>query len=79
MSYPLTTLAAGGLTSRRPAGTTAGGGPPTSTVTRSTRTRPSRRTLLLCVAPGLVSNDRLSGLKATLQTTRVNVPGAGKP
>ena len=38
-----------------------------------------RRTLLLCVAPGLASNDRLSGLDATLQTTRVNVPGAGKP
>jgi sugar lactone lactonase YvrE len=38
-----------------------------------------RRTLLLCVAPGRASNGRLSGLEATLQTTHVNVPGAGKP
>ena len=37
------------------------------------------RTLLLCVAPGLVDNDRLGGLAATLQTTRVDVPHAGRP
>ena len=37
------------------------------------------RTLLLCVAPGLVDNDRLGSLAATLQTTRVDVPHAGRP
>ncbi|MFF2847660.1 SMP-30/gluconolactonase/LRE family protein [Streptomyces sp. NPDC058001] len=37
------------------------------------------RTLLLCVAPGLVDNDRLGGLAATLQTVQVAVPGAGRP
>ncbi|MEV6985925.1 SMP-30/gluconolactonase/LRE family protein [Sphaerisporangium sp. NPDC051017] len=37
------------------------------------------RTLLLCIAPGLVDNDRLGGLAATLQTTRVEVPHAGRP
>jgi sugar lactone lactonase YvrE len=37
------------------------------------------RTLLLCVAPGLVDNDRLGGLRATLQTTRVEVPHVGRP
>lgn len=37
------------------------------------------RTLLLCLAPGLVDNDRLGGLAATLRTVRVDVPHAGKP
>ncbi|MFE3059942.1 SMP-30/gluconolactonase/LRE family protein [Nocardia sp. NPDC059239] len=37
------------------------------------------RTLLLCMAPGLVDNDRLGGLAATLQTVRVEVPHAGLP
>ena len=35
------------------------------------------RTLLLCVAPGLASNER--GLDATLRTTTVAVPHAGHP
>jgi sugar lactone lactonase YvrE len=37
------------------------------------------RTLLLCVAAGVVDNDRLGDLGATLQTVRVDVPGAGRP
>jgi len=37
------------------------------------------RTLLLCLAPGLVDNDRLGGLAATLATVRVAVPHTGKP
>ncbi|EFC83473.1 SMP-30/gluconolactonase/LRE family protein [Parafrankia sp. EUN1f] len=37
------------------------------------------RTLLMCVAPGLRDNDRLGDLSATLQTTRVAVPRAGRP
>jgi sugar lactone lactonase YvrE len=37
------------------------------------------KTLLLCVAPGLVDNDRLSDLAGTLRTVRVDVPGAGRP
>lgn len=36
-------------------------------------------TLLLCVAPGLVDNDRTRDLAATLQTTRVDVPHAAFP
>ncbi|MGM5069130.1 SMP-30/gluconolactonase/LRE family protein [Rhodococcus qingshengii] len=37
------------------------------------------RTLLLCVAPGLVDNDRTGDLAATLQTVRVDVPHAAFP
>lgn len=37
------------------------------------------RTLLLCLAPGLVDNDRLGGLAATLVTVQVSVPHAGRP
>lgn len=37
------------------------------------------RTMLLCLAPGLVDNDRLGGLAATLMTTTVAVPHAGRP
>jgi len=37
------------------------------------------RTLLLCVAPGLRDNDRLGDLAATLRTTQVEVPHAGRP
>jgi sugar lactone lactonase YvrE len=37
------------------------------------------RTLLLCVAPGLRDNDRLGDLSATLLTTRVAIPHAGRP
>ncbi|MFE5709128.1 SMP-30/gluconolactonase/LRE family protein [Rhodococcus koreensis] len=37
------------------------------------------RTLLLCVAPGLVDNDRLGDLAGTLRTVQVEVPGAGRP
>lgn len=35
--------------------------------------------LLLCLAPGLVDNDRLGGLAATLRTVRVDAPHAGRP
>lgn len=38
-----------------------------------------RQTLLMCVAPGMRDNDRLGDLAATLRTTRVAVPGAGRP
>ncbi|XVQ15852.1 SMP-30/gluconolactonase/LRE family protein [Spirillospora sp. CA-255316] len=37
------------------------------------------RTMLVCVAPGLIDNDRLGGLAATLWTVRVDVPHAGRP
>lgn len=37
------------------------------------------KTLLLCVAPGLVDNDRLGDLAGTLRTVHVDVPRAGRP
>lgn len=37
------------------------------------------RTLLLCVAPGMRDNDRIDALAATLRTTKVAAPAAGRP